>query len=311
MEARTAFEPATAAQVIASIAEMQSVAGELNRRGKLGLVPTMGALHPGHLSLARRARAESDALAVSIFVNPAQFAPSEDFARYPRTLEADLDLLQPLAPEAVFAPSALDMYPQGFTTQADPGEVGMGFEGASRPGHFRGVATVVLKLFNVIRPATAYFGQKDFQQVVVIRRMTADLNLNVRVVVCPIVRDPDGLALSSRNAYLDPEDRLAAPALYRSLRLAQEVFQSGDTRASAVLDAMQSVLAGEPRLTLDYAAIVEPAELKPVTEIHTGNVALVAARAGGIRLIDNLIFGPPGASETELIDYAFPRTAAR
>jgi pantoate--beta-alanine ligase len=296
----------TPVRVVASIAEMQALARELQRRGKaVALVPTMGALHEGHLSLARRARAEGGALVVSIFVNPTQFGPSEDFARYPRNLERDLELVGPLAPEAVLAPSALDVYPPGFSSLVDPGEIGMAFEGASRPGHFRGVATVVLKLFNAVGPSVAYFGQKDFQQCVVIRRMVADLNLAVRVVVCPTVRDPDGLALSSRNRYLAADDRRAAPGLYRSLRLARETFQGGETRASALLDAMQSMLAGEPRLSVDYAAIVEPAGLKPVTEVETGHVALVAARVGGTRLIDNLIFSPRGATETELIDCAF------
>ena len=291
---------------------MHAVARELVRRGQaVALVPTMGALHEGHLSLARRARTEGGALVVSIFVNPAQFGPSEDFARYPRNLERDLERLGPFAPEAVFAPSALDVYPSGFSTQVDPGEIGMGFEGASRPGHFRGVATVVLKLFNLVRPSVAYFGQKDFQQCVVIRRMVADLNVPVRVVVCPTVRDPDGLALSSRNSYLAPEDRHAAPVLYQSLRLAQEIFQAGEIRASALLDAMQSVLAGEPRISVDYTAIVEPAALKPVTEVETGHVALVAARVGATRLIDNLIFGPRCATEAELIDSAFPQSAPR
>jgi pantoate--beta-alanine ligase len=291
---------------------MRAFARELKGRGKtVALVPTMGALHEGHLSLVRRAKAEGGAPVVSIFVNPTQFSPSEDFARYPRNLERDLELLGPLAPEAVFAPSALDVYPPGFATQADPGEIGMGFEGASRPGHFRGVATVVLKLFNVVGPSAAYFGQKDFQQCVVIRRMVADLNLAVRVVVCPTVRDPDGLALSSRNAYLAADDRRAAPALYRGLRLAREIYQAGETRASTLLDAMQSILAGEPRVSVDYTAIVEPAALKPVTEIEAGHVALVAARVGGTLLIDNLIFGPHDATETGLIDYAFPPTAAR
>lgn len=303
-----ASESARTMWVVRSVAEMQALAGELRRRGKpVALVPTMGALHEGHLSLVRRARANNGALAVSIFVNPAQFGPSEDFVRYPRSFERDLQLLEPFAPDAVFAPSALDVYPPGFSTEVDPGAIGMALEGASRPGHFRGVATVVLKLFNVVNPSVAYFGQKDFQQCVVIRRMVADLNLGVRIVVCPTVRDPDGLALSSRNAYLAAEDRRAAPALYHSLRLAREMYHSSETRASALLDAMQSVLVGEHRISTDYTAIVEPAALKPVSEIETGHVALMAARVGTTRLIDNLIFGPPGATETELIDCAFAR----
>jgi pantoate--beta-alanine ligase len=264
----------------------------------------MGALHEGHLSLVRQAKHQCDVIVVSIFLNPTQFGPAEDLAPYPRNLEKDLDLLKPFKVDAAFAPSDAEMYPEGFHTFVEPGEAAASLEGASRPGHFRGVATVVLKLFNIVSPDVAYFGQKDFQQVLVIRRLMEDLNLQVRLVVCPIVRDADGLAKSSRNSRLSAEDRRAALALNRSLRRAEKLVHAGETDASKLLEEMRSVFAAEPRAQPDYLAIVEPARLRPIARVTAGSVGLVAARVGTLRLIDNLIFGPPGSSPELLLQLA-------
>jgi len=275
---------------------MNSFSAEVRSQAKsLALVPTMGALHEGHLSLVRQAKVEGDVVVVSIFVNPTQFGPQEDFARYPRSPEKDLEVLKSLRVHAAFAPSRAEIYPAGFSTFVDPGPVTTVFEGAARPGHFRGVATVVSKLFNIVRPDTALFGQKDFQQVVVIRRLVQDLNLAVRIVVCPIVREADGLAKSSRNVYLNAEDRKAALLLSRSLQRAEEMAQTGEGDVQKLLEEMRKTFEAQPRVQLDYAAIVNPATLEPVAQVIPGSVALVAARLGTVRLIDNLIFGPPGS----------------
>jgi pantoate--beta-alanine ligase len=235
-------------------------------------------------------------IVVSIFVNPTQFGPTEDFARYPRSPEKDLELLRSLGVDVVFAPPGTEIYPAGFAAFVDPGPVATVFEGAIRPGHFRGVATVVLKLFNIVRPDRAFFGQKDFQQVVVIRRLVEDLNLPVRIVVCPIVREADGLAKSSRNVYLNAEDRKAALLLSRSLKRAEEMAQAGEGDAQKLLEEIRKTFDAEPRAQLDYAAIVNPATLQPAAQLIPGSVALVAARLGTVRLIDNLIFGPQGST---------------
>jgi len=287
---------------------MKDFAREIRARGKtLALVPTMGALHDGHLSLVRRAKRECDVVVVSIFVNPAQFGTGEDLSRYPRSLERDLDLLVPLQIDAAFAPGTAEIYPQGFDTFVEPGALAASLEGAVRPGHFSGVATVVVKLFNIVRPDVACFGQKDFQQALLIRRVVEDLNLDVRVAICPIVREPDGLAKSSRNAYLDAEDRRAALALYRSLRRAQELVDAGETDARLIVEEMGKVLAAEPRVTPDYAVVVEPARLSPAQHVTPGCVALVAARVGSTRLIDNWIIHLPGTSDDERIQFALER----
>jgi len=276
---------------------MISFASEVRSESKtLALVPTMGALHEGHLSLVRQAKIQCDVVVVSIFVNPAQFGPTEDFARYPRNPEKDFELLESAKVHAVLAPSVDEVFPAGFSTFVDPGQIATVWEGAQRPGHFRGVATAVLRLFNIVRPDVAFFGQKDFQQVVIIRRLVEDLNLPVRIVVCPIVREADGLARSSRNIYLSAEDRRAAALLSRSLKRAEKSAQSGEADAEMLLAEMRKMFATEPRLELDYAAIVDPATLEPVAHALPGTIALVAARLGAVRLIDNLIFGPPGSS---------------
>jgi len=282
---------------IFTVAEMISFATEVRSQTKtLALVPTMGALHEGHLSLVRQAKIQCDVVVVSVFVNPAQFGPTEDFARYPRNPEKDFELLESAKVHAVLAPPVEEVFPAGLSTFVDPGRIATVWEGAQRPGHFRGVATVVLRLFNIVRPDIAFFGQKDFQQVVIIRRLAEDLNLPVRIVVCPIVREADGLARSSRNVYLSAEDRRAAVLLSRSLKRAEGLAQSGEADAEKLLEEMRRMFAAEPRLQLDYAGIVDPATLEPVAHALPGSVALVAARLGKVRLIDNLIFGPAGAS---------------
>jgi pantoate--beta-alanine ligase len=291
--------------LIHTISEMQTFAREVRARGRsLALVPTMGALHEGHFSLVRHAKRQCDAVIVSTYVNSKQFTSAEDLDRYPRDLEHDLELLQPFKIDAVFAPRDAEIYPEGFATFVDPGEIPAPLEGAFRPGHFRGVATVVLKLVNIVRPDVAYFGQKDFEQALVIRRLVEDLNLDVRPVICPIVRDPDGLAASSRNALLDAEDRAHALVLHRALRRAEERVHSGEADSTRVRAAIETLLGQEPKVQPEYVAIVEPARLQPVRRVVPGSVALVAARVGRVRLIDNLIFGPPGSSPELLLQMA-------
>jgi pantoate--beta-alanine ligase len=258
----------------------------------VGLVPTMGALHAGHLSLVKRSVRECQRTVVSIFVNPTQFGPNEDFNRYPRQFERDVALLAG-GTDLVFAPTTAEMYPPGYATYVDVEQLTSRWEGAIRPGHFRGVATVVLKLFQLAPANIAYFGQKDFQQSVVIRRMTTDLNLPIELHVCPIVREPDGLALSSRNVYLSPEERASGLVLSRSLCRAVELVAGGERNARAIAKAMQDMIATTPGVRLDYAAIVDPATLEETDRIAPGVVALVAAKVGPVRLIDNEILLPP------------------
>jgi pantoate--beta-alanine ligase len=299
-------------RLISTIEEMRGFARQTRAAGKsLGFVPTMGALHEGHLSLVRQARSQCDAVVVSIFLNPTQFGPEEDLSRYPRDFDHDLQLLRRLKVAAAFAPTSDEMFPSGYETYVVPGETAAPWEGATRPGHFRGVATVVLKLLSIVQPDVAYFGQKDFQQAQVIRRMVEDLNLDTRLIICPIVRDPDGLALSSRNAYLNKEERQAALVLSQSLRRVQELAQSGETNAENLLNAMQQFFANEPRARLEYAAIVDSITLQPVAKASSGAVVLVAARVGPARLIDNLVLGPPGAKPEMLLQLALTtRTTA-
>lgn len=292
-------------RLITTIEEMKAFSRQAHAAGRLlGLVPTMGALHDGHFSLVRQAKHQCDVVVVSIFVNPTQFGAGEDYERYPRDLEKDLEMLGPFKVEAVFAPGETEMYQEGFETFVEPGAMTATLEGASRPGHFRGVATVVLKLFQIVTPDIACFGQKDFQQAMLLRRMVKDFNLDVRLVVCPIVREPDGLAKSSRNACLSKEDRRAALVLYRSLRRAEELVHAAETDARKIIEEMHRVLKAEPQAQPDYIGIVEPSRLQPVERVTAGCVALVAARVGTTRLIDNLIFGPPGASPDLLLQLA-------
>jgi pantoate--beta-alanine ligase len=293
-------------RLITSLPELHSYVRELRLRGRsLGLVPTMGALHGGHQSLIRRAKQQCDAVVVSIFVNPSQFNSDEDFAAYPRDLQKDTEALSALNVEGIFAPHQEDIYPPGFDTFVKPGKLATPLEGALRPGHFGGVTTIVLKLFNLVQPDVAYFGQKDFQQVQIIRRLVEDLNLNVRLVILPIVREADGLALSSRNVLLSPEARQAATALHRCLRHGEMLVQAGEVHAKNVLKAMRKIVEEEPLVAPDYLALVNPSQLEPVELVSAGTAALIAARVGSVRLIDNLIFGPLGASPEILLQLAF------
>jgi len=255
-----------------------------------GLVPTMGYLHEGHLSLMRKARSECGKVVVSIFVNPTQFGPSEDLNSYPRDMEGDLAKCESEGVDTVFAPEPRDMYPEGFDSCVEVGgRYASALCGRSRPGHFRGVATVVTKLFNIVRPDRAYFGMKDFQQTVVIRRFTADLNIPVEIVACPTVREPDGIAMSSRNAYLAPDERTAATALYRGLSEAREMFLSGETDPEKLEYVVEKAVSSEELVTPEYAELVEPDTLKPALTAREGMVLAVAARVGKARLIDNIV----------------------
>lgn len=266
----------------------------LRREGKtIGLVPTMGAFHEGHLSLMRRARAENDVVIVSIFVNPIQFAQGEDFESYPRDLQGDLAQAERAEVDLVFTPSAEAIYPDGFQTYVDVTEITEGLCGASRPGHFRGVTTIVTKLFNLIRAHRAYFGQKDYQQSAAVRRLVADLNLDLEIVLLPTVREADGLAMSSRNVRLAPEERQAACVLYTSLRLAEERVGAGERDAKTILNEMRSVIEAEPLAHLDYVALCDPETLKPLDRIEDPMLAVLAVRFGKTRLIDNLLLTLP------------------
>ena len=259
--------------------------------GSVGLVPTMGALHEGHLSLVRHARAGDDTVVVSIFVNPTQFGPSEDFARYPRDPDRDLALLREVGTDLVFMPPVEEIYPQGFDTYVEVGKLAQVLEGAKRPTHFRGVATVVAKLFSIVQPHRAYFGQKDAQQLAVIRRLTRDLDLPVEVVGLPTVREPDGLAMSSRNVYLSAEERKAALALYRSLEAAQELWRSGVRDASLIRRRMREVLAAEPLARVDYVSVADAETLEELETVNSPALVSLAVRIGKTRLIDNVTLG--------------------
>ncbi len=256
---------------------------------RIGLVPTMGALHEGHLSLVGAAKSKCDLVVVSIFVNPTQFGPNEDFARYPRTFERDCNLLEKEGVDLVFAPSVEEMYPTGAVTYVTVEGMSDKLCGRSRPGHFRGVTTVVSKLFHIVEPDLAFFGQKDAAQVAIIRRMVRDLKMPVEIVVCPIVREPDGLAMSSRNAYLTPEQRKQALVLSRALRRVQQLFNAGERNAAKLIEAGKHVIAEEPSVRLDYLEIVDPETLEGVDVISSKALVAVASFAETTRLIDNLL----------------------
>ncbi|MDE3075368.1 MAG: pantoate--beta-alanine ligase [Chloroflexota bacterium] len=273
--------------VITTIAPARAAIGQSAR--PLGLVPTMGYLHAGHLSLVRAARAENATVVVSIFVNPTQFGPAEDFDSYPRDVQSDRQLLEAEQVDLLFAPQPEEMYPQGSDTFIRPGKVAEPLEGAHRPGHFTGVATVVAKLFNILQPDRAYFGQKDAQQLAVIRKMVADLNFPLDVRALPIVREADGLALSSRNVYLSAPERAAALALSRALGQAQQLYQAGERDAGRLRQAMRSVLDAEPLASTDYVSVAEPDSLLELAEAREGALASLAVRFGKTRLIDNVI----------------------
>lgn len=270
---------------------MQAVAAKFAAEERpIGFVPTMGALHEGHLSLIREARRMSDAVVVSIFVNPAQFGPREDFDRYPRSLARDADLLTPIGVDCLFAPPVEEIYPRGFSTWIDVGELSDKLEGTSRPGHFRGVATVLAILFNLIQPKFVFMGQKDAQQTVIVKKMVRDLHLPVEIVVMPTVREPDGLALSSRNLLLTPEERRAAPVIHRALRLAEEMFSDGERNASKLMKAIRKEIATEPQARIDYVSITDSERLEPLDDLsHQSALVSLAVYFGSTRLIDNVI----------------------
>jgi pantoate--beta-alanine ligase len=276
-------------QIAATIAEMRALRRAL--LGDVGFVPTMGYLHEGHLSLVRAARDQNAHVIVSIFVNPAQFGPNEDFARYPRDEERDLSLLRHERVDAVFIPSVDEMYPAGASTFVDVEGVTEMLEGANRPGHFRGVATVVAKLLNIVEPPRAYFGRKDAQQLVVVRKLVRDLRIDVEIVGLPIVREPDGLAMSSRNAYLSPAEREAAVVLSRALREAGALFANGERDAERLRAAMRELIAREPLARVDYVSVADPESLRELDVIERSALASLAVRIGATRLIDNVALG--------------------
>lgn len=263
------------------------------RAGKrVGVVPTMGALHAGHLSLAEAAKKSCDVTVVTIFVNPTQFGPNEDFTKYPRTLDSDLAALAPLGIDAVFVPQNEAMYPPGYSTYVDPPQVAELWEGQFRPGHFRGVATVVLKLFNACPADAAFFGAKDYQQTLVVRRMVEDLNLPIEIQVLPTLREPDGLAMSSRNRYLSAAERATALTISQSLQLAADLIAAGERTAATVLARMHELFARAGITQIDYIALADPESLQPVEQLDRPVVALLAARVGTTRLIDNRLLSP-------------------
>ena len=262
-----------------------------NLKEPVGFVPTMGYLHEGHMSLVKKARAENKSVIVSIYVNPTQFGPKEDLSKYPRDLPRDLAMLEKEGTDVVFFPSDKEMYPDGYDTWVIVENLTKPLEGDVRPTHFRGVTTIVNKLFNIVRPTNAYFGQKDAQQVLVIKKMVTDINMNLKVVVCPTIREPDGLAMSSRNVYLNPEQRKAAPVLNKSLLLANELFTHGERNTALILEKMTVLIQKEPQANIDYINISDTATLAELKTISQSALVSMAVRFGNTRLIDNIILG--------------------
>jgi len=278
-------------KIARTVAEARSLRGKLE--DPVGFVPTMGALHEGHLSLVRSARAENESVVVSIFVNPTQFSPSEDFDTYPRDLEADLSRLERESVDLVFTPSSDELYPDGYSTWVEVESLTRRLEGAARPTHFRGVATIVTKLFNIIAPQRAYFGQKDAQQALVIRRLIRDLNLPIELRVCPTVRESDGLALSSRNSYLSADERRAATVLKRGLDLAERLFSQGERDADRIRRRVRDLISSEPLAEIDYVSVADLETLDELESLDRPALVSLAVRFGRTRLIDNTIL-PPG-----------------
>jgi pantoate--beta-alanine ligase len=278
-------------QIIKTIKDMQALSRKLRTEGKtIGFVPTMGALHEGHLSLVRRSKDENDFTIVSIFVNPTQFGPNEDFQRYPRDNKGDLEKLQSLNVDTVFMPVNDEMYPEGVSISIDVGDIGKILCGVSRPGHFNGVATVVAKLFNIVMPDRAYFGQKDYQQSAVIKKLIGELNFDTDIVVCPVIREPDGLAMSSRNSYLSEEERNSALILYKALQYGKELILSkADSDEASIKKKMGTLIRSELHAEIDYIDIVDPQDLKTIKQITTPAVLCLAVKIGNTRLIDNII----------------------
>ncbi|HET9165964.1 MAG TPA: pantoate--beta-alanine ligase [Candidatus Angelobacter sp.] len=285
--------------ILTSAAEVSAVSKEAHRAGKrVGFIPTMGALHEGHLSLVRTARAQSDVVVASVFVNPTQFGPKEDFTKYPRNVEQDSAMLAAEKTDYLFLPPVEEMYPPGATTWVTVQGLSDKLDGRSRPGHFNGVTTVVANLFNIVQPDLAFFGQKDAAQIAIVKKMVRDLNFDVRIVVCPIIREADGLAMSSRNAYLNPEQRKQALVLYRALMRMQMLVDRGETKAETLLAAGKQVIAEEPLVKLDYLEIVNPETLEQTEEIGQSALIAVAAIAGSTRLIDNIVVHGKAADKT-------------
>jgi pantoate--beta-alanine ligase len=279
-------------ETVETIAGLRDRIGEWRRAGlRVGLVPTMGSLHEGHLRLIDAARSRADRVVASVFVNPLQFGPAEDLARYPRDLPRDASLLAARGATLLFAPGTAEMYPAPPSIRIDPGPLGTRYEGAVRPGHFAGVLTVVAKLFHQVAPDLACFGQKDIQQATLIRRMTAELDWPIEIVVVPTVRDPDGLALSSRNVYLGPTDRIAALTLSRALGAAHDAWLAGERSAAGIETRVRTGFQRAREVSPDYVAVVDPDRFEPVAEVDGGTIVAVAARVGPTRLIDNVILG--------------------
>jgi len=277
-------------KTITKAKEIHDAVKEEKSRGKsVGLVPTMGFLHEGHLSLVRESVQQTDVTVVSIYVNPAQFGPKEDFREYPRDIKRDTEILEAEGVDYIFSPGNEEIYPEGYKTYVEVHDLQDTLCGRSRPGHFRGVCTVVLKLFNIIEPDFAYFGQKDAQQAIILKRMVQDLNLGVKIEVLPIVREEDGLALSSRNAYLDQEERKAARVLSQSLEEAREMVKSGEQDSGQIISRMKEMISQEPRAKIDYVEIVDRENLNPVAKIEKEALAALAVFVGKVRLIDNMI----------------------
>jgi len=274
-------------KIIEEIGDMKRLRLELAE--PVGFVPTMGYLHEGHLSLVRHARTENPSVVVSIFVNPTQFGPQEDFERYPRDLERDLALLEKEGTDVVFMPPVAEMYPPQFNSWVEVGGVTERLEGATRPGHFRGVTTVVAKLFNIVQPTRAYFGQKDAQQAIVIRKMVADLDMNLEIVTLPTVREPDGLAMSSRNTYLNPGERQAATVLYQALTLAQRLYAGGERDAEKLRQQMLNLIKQQPLANVDYISIADSTTLDELDTVSPPSLVSMAVRIGKTRLIDNVV----------------------
>jgi pantoate--beta-alanine ligase len=273
--------------IIETVAEMKKVRGGL--KGTLGFVPTMGYLHEGHISLVKRSREANDFTAASIFVNPTQFGPNEDFDRYPRDYPRDFNLLEKAGTDFVFLPTPQNMYPEGYNTWVEVHQVTDRLEGAIRPGHFRGVATVVNKLFNIVQPTRAYFGQKDAQQCVVIKKMVQDLDMNLEVVICPTVREAEGLAMSSRNVYLSPEERAQAPVLYKALSTAHVMWAEGERDADVLRQAMVDLIRQKPLGKIEYVSIANAFSLQEMEKANPPAVISMAVKFGRTRLIDNLL----------------------
>lgn len=273
-------------KIIDTVAGMKKLREELD--GSIGFVPTMGYLHQGHLSLVKRARQENKITIASIFVNPTQFGPSEDFESYPRDMERDFSLIEPYT-DIVFTPTKADMYPDGFNTWVTVRGITARLEGASRPTHFEGVTTIVAKLFNIVRPARAYFGQKDAQQLAVIRKMATDLDMHLDIVACPTVREPDGLAMSSRNSYLKPNEREAAVVLYQSLELAKKLYANGERNAETIRQKMADLIQQQPLGHIDYISVADNTTLEELKEITGPALVSLAVKIGKPRLIDNTV----------------------